>query len=54
MHYDVVRQLSRPGEVLQQHVVHVATRNGMRGEAHAAVYFRFDEYANFISVGQDG
>ncbi len=62
MRYDITRQLSQPGEVLQQHVVHVATKNGMRGEVHAAVYFRFDdkglitrieEYANFIPVGQD-
>ncbi|MGI5439067.1 nuclear transport factor 2 family protein [Streptomyces shenzhenensis] len=61
MRYDITRQLSRPGEVLQQHVVHVATKNGVRGEVHAAVYFRFDddnlisrieEYANFIPVGQ--
>ncbi|MBL1118392.1 nuclear transport factor 2 family protein [Streptomyces sp. 110] len=62
MRYDITRQLSQRGEVLQQHVVHVATKNGMRGEVHAAVYFRFDdkglitrieEYANFIPVGQD-
>lgn len=42
--------------------MHVATKNGMRGEVHAAVYFRFDdaglitrieEYANFIPAGQD-
>ncbi|MFE7972739.1 nuclear transport factor 2 family protein [Streptomyces shenzhenensis] len=61
MRYAITRQLSRPGEVLQQHVVHVATKNGMRGEVHAAVYFRFDgdnlisrieEYANFIPVEQ--
>ncbi|MEV4896608.1 DUF1684 domain-containing protein [Nonomuraea sp. NPDC055795] len=60
MRYDITRQLSRPGEVLQQHVVHVAARNGVRGEVHAAVYFRFDdeglitrieEYANFIPAG---
>ncbi|MGW0953536.1 nuclear transport factor 2 family protein [Streptomyces sp. NPDC001212] len=62
MRYDIIRQLSQPGEVLQQHVVHVATKNGMRGEVHAAVYFGFDdaglitrieEYANFIPVDQD-
>jgi hypothetical protein len=62
MRYDITRQLSQPGEVLQQHVVHVATKNSMLGEVHAAVYFRFDdkglitrieEYANFIPVGQD-
>jgi limonene-1,2-epoxide hydrolase len=62
MRYDITRQLSQPGEVLQQHVVHVTTKNGMRGDVHAAVYFRFDddglitrieEYANFIPAGQD-
>ncbi|WP_128382029.1 nuclear transport factor 2 family protein [Streptomyces cavernae] len=60
MRYDILRQFSRPGEVLQQHVVHVATTGGMRGEVHAAVFFGFDdagqikrieEYANFIPVG---
>lgn len=64
MRYDILRQLSRPGEVLQQHVVHVATANGTRGQVHAAVYFGFDdtgrierieEYANFIPADdQDG
>ncbi|AQW56186.1 hypothetical protein ACIQPP_48540 [Streptomyces violaceusniger] len=62
MRYAITRQFSQPGEVLQQHVVHVATTNGMRGEVHAAVYFRFDdkglttrieEYVNFIPAGQD-
>ncbi|NIY62631.1 nuclear transport factor 2 family protein [Streptomyces malaysiensis] len=56
MRYDITRQLSRPGDVLQQHVVHVTTKNGMRGQVHAAVYFRFEddlitrieEYSNFI------
>ncbi|MEU5855411.1 nuclear transport factor 2 family protein [Nocardiopsis dassonvillei] len=64
MRYDVLRQLSQPGEVLQQHVIHVATTSGTHGEVHAAVYFGFDEagrirrieeYANFVPVGgQDG
>jgi limonene-1,2-epoxide hydrolase len=62
MRYDIIRQLAQPGEVLQQHVVHVATKNGMRGEVHAAVYFRFDnhglisrieEYANFVPSSED-
>ncbi|MFI9555586.1 DUF1684 domain-containing protein [Nonomuraea endophytica] len=62
MSYDITRQFSQPGEVLQQHVVHVAAKNGVRGEVHAAVYFRFDdkglitrieEYANFIPADQD-
>jgi SnoaL-like domain len=56
MRYDIVRQFSRPDEVLQQHVVKVATKQGVRGEVHAAVYFRFEdglitrieEYANFV------
>ncbi|PDP86666.1 hypothetical protein CQJ94_15335 [Glycomyces fuscus] len=60
MRYDILRQLSQPGEVLQQHVVRVATTSGMRGEVHAAVYFGFDdagqirrieEYANFVPAG---
>jgi limonene-1,2-epoxide hydrolase len=60
MRYDILRQFSQPGEVLQQHVVHVATTSGMRGEVHAAVYFGYDdagkikrieEYANFIPDG---
>ncbi|MFD6274236.1 nuclear transport factor 2 family protein [Streptomyces sp. NPDC060209] len=60
--YDIIRQLSQPGEVLQQHVVHVSPRDGRRGEVHAAVYFGFDDaglitrieaYANYIPVGQE-
>lgn len=60
--YDILRQLSRPGTVLQQHVVHVTAKDGKRGEVHAAVYFGFDDaelitrieaYANYIPVGQD-
>ncbi|MFJ8768896.1 nuclear transport factor 2 family protein [Streptomyces clavifer] len=59
--YDILRQLSQPGEVLQQHVVHVTANDGTRGEVHAAVHFDFDgaglitrieAYANYIPVGQ--
>lgn len=54
--YDVLRQISDADEVLQQHVVHVSTKDRMRGEVHAAAYFHFDgglisrieEYANFV------
>ncbi|RJQ89670.1 nuclear transport factor 2 family protein [Amycolatopsis panacis] len=61
MRYTIVRQLAEPGEVLQQHIVHVASKDGMRGEVHAAVYFRFEgdliarieEYANFVPAQQD-
>lgn len=61
MRYEIVRQLAEPGEVLQQHTVHVASTDGIRGEVHAAVYFRFDdglitrieEYANFVPAQQD-
>jgi uncharacterized protein len=61
MRYDVVRQFSRPDEVLQQHVVNVATKDGMRGQVHAAGYFRFEgglitrieEYANFVPGDDD-
>ncbi|NKZ01981.1 DUF1684 domain-containing protein [Nocardiopsis alborubida] len=57
MRYDITRQFTRPGEVLQQHVVHVAAAGGVRGQVFAAVYFRFDddglitrieEYADFV------
>ena len=56
MRYDIGRQFSQRDEVLQQHVVNVAMTNGVRGQVHAAVYFRFEdgliarieEYANFI------
>ncbi|MBF4514088.1 nuclear transport factor 2 family protein [Plantibacter sp. VKM Ac-2885] len=59
MRYDITRQLSRPNEVLQQHVVTVEMTDGMRGTVHAATYFRFDgdlierieEYASFVSNG---
>ncbi|MDT5027935.1 MAG: hypothetical protein QOE61_4361 [Micromonosporaceae bacterium] len=61
MRYDIIRQFSQPNEVLQQHVVNVATKNGMRGQVHAAVYFRFDdglitrieEYSNFVPSSED-
>ncbi|WP_072806173.1 nuclear transport factor 2 family protein [Rhodococcoides yunnanense] len=55
--YDIIRQLSQAGGVLQQHVVRVVAKNGERGGVHAAVYFGFDEtdkitrieaYANYI------
>ena len=42
MRYDITRQLARPGEVLQQHVVHVTTKDGQHFRVDAAVYFRFD------------
>lgn len=55
--YDIIRQLSQPGGVLQQHVVRVVAKDGERGGVHAAVYFGFDDdrlitrieaYANYI------
>jgi 2-polyprenyl-3-methyl-5-hydroxy-6-metoxy-1,4-benzoquinol methylase len=56
MRYEIIRQFTRPREVLQQHVVHVVSTS-MRGEVHAAVYFAFadglidriEEYANFVA-----
>ncbi|PWV55352.1 nuclear transport factor 2 family protein [Nocardiopsis sp. L17-MgMaSL7] len=63
MRYEIIRQFARPGEVLQQHVVHVATAGGTRGQVFAAVYFRFDddglitrieEYANFVPEQGEG
>jgi hypothetical protein len=61
MRYDIIRQFSQPNEVLQQHVVNVASKHGMRGKVHAAVYFRFEdglitrieEYANFVPSNDD-
>jgi hypothetical protein len=43
MRYDIKRQLSGPGEVLQQHVVHVAMKDGARFQLPAAVYFGFTD-----------
>ncbi|MFB8103161.1 nuclear transport factor 2 family protein [Streptomyces sp. NPDC056007] len=60
MHYGILRRLSQPGEVLQQHVGHVATAHGMHGEVHAAVHFgsddagqieRREQYADFVPAG---
>ncbi|MFJ9034548.1 nuclear transport factor 2 family protein [Streptomyces sp. NPDC102274] len=60
--YDIIRQLSQPGGVLQQHVVHVTGKDGRRGAVHAAVHFGFDDaelidrieaYANYIPVDRD-
>ncbi|MDR7384965.1 nuclear transport factor 2 family protein [Promicromonospora iranensis] len=41
MRYAVTRQLSSADEVIQQHVVHVAMKDGARFQVHAAVYFGF-------------
>jgi uncharacterized protein (DUF1684 family)/ketosteroid isomerase-like protein len=43
MHYDITRQFSQPSEVLQQHAVHVVTKDGTHFRVDAAVYFRFDD-----------
>jgi ketosteroid isomerase-like protein len=43
MRYDITRQISRPDEVLQQHVVNVVTTDGALFRVDAAVYFRFDD-----------
>jgi limonene-1,2-epoxide hydrolase len=61
MRYDVIRQFAQPSEILQQHVLNVAMKNGMRGQVHAAAYFRFDdglitrieEYASFAPMDND-
>ncbi|MFD4675624.1 DUF1684 domain-containing protein [Lentzea sp. NPDC058450] len=42
MRYDITRQFEQPGEVLQQHVVNVATKDGGLFAVDAAVYFRFE------------
>ncbi|MET4921713.1 nuclear transport factor 2 family protein [Streptomyces sp. PSRA5] len=61
--YEIIRQLSQPGGVLQQHVVRVTANDGERGGVYAAVYFGFDDaelitrieaYANYIPDGQEG
>ncbi|MEU0136878.1 nuclear transport factor 2 family protein [Streptomyces sp. NPDC006296] len=60
IHYDIIRRFSRPGGVLQQHVVRVITKTGERGGVHAAVHFAFDDaglitrieaYAHYIPEG---
>lgn len=43
MRYDITRQLAEPDEVLQQHVVHVTTKDGQQLQVDAAVYFRFED-----------
>ncbi|WP_033294951.1 nuclear transport factor 2 family protein [Amycolatopsis jejuensis] len=43
MRYDIIRQFSRPGEVLQQHVVNVTMKDGAHFRLDAAVYFRFED-----------
>jgi hypothetical protein len=61
MRYDITRQLSRPGDVLQQHVVHVTMKDGVRFQVHAALYFgfadglitRIEEYAGVPSGNED-
>jgi ketosteroid isomerase-like protein len=61
MRYDITRQLSLPGEVLQQHVVHVTMKDGARFQVHAAVYFgfadglitRIEEYAGAPSSREE-
>lgn len=61
MRYNIIRQFSRPGEVLQQHVLHVTMKDGARFEMRAAVYFgfadglitRIEEYAALPSGNGD-
>ena len=43
MRYDITRQFSRSGEVLQQHVVDVVMKDGARFRVDAAAYFRFED-----------
>jgi hypothetical protein len=43
MRYDITQQFSQPGELLQQHVVNVVTKDGTLFRVDAAVYFRFDD-----------
>lgn len=55
--YDIIRQLTQAGGVLQQHVVRTVGKDGERGGVYAAVFFGFDgaglitrieAYANYI------
>lgn len=56
MRYEVIRQFIRGDEVLQQHVLHLVSKDGEVREVHAAMYFRFvdglldriEEYANVL------
>lgn len=41
LRYDVFRRFENDGEVLHQHVLHVAMADGTHNEVHAAAYFRF-------------
>jgi ketosteroid isomerase-like protein len=43
MRYDITRQFSQSDEVLQQHVVNVAMKDGARFRVDAAAYFRFED-----------
>ncbi|MEU0358755.1 nuclear transport factor 2 family protein [Streptomyces cyaneofuscatus] len=39
--YDILRRFRDPGEVLQQHVLHLVGKDGSRRDVHAVVHFRF-------------
>ncbi|MET9095613.1 nuclear transport factor 2 family protein [Streptomyces cyaneofuscatus] len=41
--YDILRRFRDPGEVLQQHVLHLVGKDGSRRDVHAVVHFRFQE-----------
>ncbi len=43
MRYDITRQFHQQDEVLQQHVVNVAMKDGGQFRLDAAVYFRFED-----------
>ncbi|MFE4518767.1 nuclear transport factor 2 family protein [Kitasatospora sp. NPDC056783] len=40
--FEVVRRFHKPDEVLQQHILHLAGRDGSRSQAHATAHFRFE------------
>ncbi|MGO2023055.1 MAG: hypothetical protein ACTH2N_11860 [Brachybacterium tyrofermentans] len=54
MRYEITRQFQKPGEVLQQHVLHINMPDGAGTELPVAMYFgfqdglidRIEEYAN--------
>ncbi|MBU8820822.1 hypothetical protein KL864_33705 [Mycolicibacterium goodii] len=61
LRYHIVRQFDRPNEVLQQHVLNVATADGSVLELPVAMYFgfkeglidRIEEYANISAPPED-
>ncbi|MBD0672185.1 nuclear transport factor 2 family protein [Streptomyces sp. CBMA156] len=43
LRFEVLRRFDKPGEVLQQHVLHLVAKDGTESRVHASVYFRFED-----------